>query len=112
LPAAYGFLLVTALEVKETGVVPSEFGNTNNVAEYYALIKGLEKAIKLGISNLRIVGDSQIIIYQVTGKYRCKSAHLKPLLSRVKELLNLIPEYKIEWLERNSNKADKYSRLI
>ena len=53
-----------------TKFIPSAFANE---AEYTGLIIGLEKAIELGISKLTIKGDSQTVIYQVSGKYQLKS---------------------------------------
>lgn len=110
LPASYGFVIKSSIHISETELVPVEFGNTNNVAEYYALIKGLEKAISLGISDVKIIGDSQLVIYQVMGKYQCRKPHLKPLLEKVHDLLALIPKYQLEWKRRDKNIADAVSR--
>jgi ribonuclease HI len=52
---------------------------TNNVAEYRALLLGLEQARELGASEVEVVGDSELIAKQVLGRYKVKNAALKPL---------------------------------
>ena len=55
---------------------------TNNVAEYRALLLGIELASELGADELELVGDSELIVKQVRGEYRVKDAGLKPLARR------------------------------
>ena len=57
---------------------------TNNVAEYQALIAGLEAAARHGASSLRVVMDSELVIRQMTGEYRVKNAGLKPLFTEAR----------------------------
>ena len=52
---------------------------TNNVAEYQALLLGLEEAQRLGVKKLRVLADSELMVKQLTGRYRVKSPHLIPL---------------------------------
>ena len=59
---------------------------TNNVAEYTAVIRGLERARELGASDVLLRSDSQLLINQLTGRYRVKTPHLQPLHRRVREL--------------------------
>lgn len=59
---------------------------TNNEAEYEGLIKGLELAARHGITDLEVKGDSELIIRQVSGKYKVKSPNLKPLHAKVIDL--------------------------
>jgi ribonuclease HI len=54
-----------------------EFECTNNTAEYEALVQGLKKAIDLGIKELKVFGDSKIIVRQVRNTIHCNSPHLK-----------------------------------
>ncbi len=61
---------------------------TNNVAEYRALIRGIEAARALGADELAIIGDSELVARQVTGAYRVKHAALKPLYDEVLRALN------------------------
>lgn len=61
---------------------------TNNVAEYRALIRGIEAARALGADELQIIGDSELVARQLTGAYRVKHAALKPLLAEVLSALD------------------------
>ena len=54
-----------------------EFECTNNMAEYEALVQGLRKAIELKVSNLKVFGDSKIIIKQIRNQIHSISPHLK-----------------------------------
>ena len=56
---------------------------TNNVAEYRALIFGIERAAALGATELDLVGDSELIVKQVRGEYRVKEPNMKPLHAAV-----------------------------
>ena len=60
--------------------------STNNCAEYSGLILGLQQAIQLNIKNLLVQGDSQLVIYQMQGKYQCKSDALVELYTTAKHL--------------------------
>ena len=60
---------------------------TNNVAEYQALLLGIERARDLGASEVELVGDSELIVRQVRGEYRVKHAGLRELHARVREAL-------------------------
>lgn len=55
---------------------------TNNVAEYRALILGLEAARKLGVKKLRVLGDSELVIKQLLGEYKVRNEALKPLYEK------------------------------
>ncbi len=78
-PAAYGYVLeaddgtVLAAHGERIGVA------TNNVAEYRALIAGLEKALELGLAEVGVVSDSELLVKQMTGEYRVKNEALKKL---------------------------------
>jgi len=52
---------------------------TNNVAEYRALVAGLEKAAELGLNEIEVISDSELLVKQMRGEYRVKNAGLKPL---------------------------------
>jgi ribonuclease HI len=78
-PAAYGYVLES-----EDGHVLDARGEaigvaTNNVAEYRALLAGLEKAVELGIGELEVVSDSELLVKQMTGVYRVKNQALREL---------------------------------
>jgi ribonuclease HI len=55
---------------------------TNNVAEYFALIEGLEYALSQNIDSLKVCGDSLLVINQLLGKYKVKSDNLTDLYNR------------------------------
>src|SRR5262249_2474464 len=59
---------------------------TNNVAEYKALITGLEKAKELGATKIAIKGDSELIVKQMNGEYRVKNPDLKVLYEEAQSL--------------------------
>ena len=59
---------------------------TNNVAEYYALLAALDYATSHGISALRIRSDSELLVRQMQGRYKVKSADLKPLYERASKI--------------------------
>jgi ribonuclease HI len=85
---------------------------TNNVAEYRALITGIEQALKLGASRLYIRGDSELIIRQVKGQYRVKSPELRPLYEEAMALLRKLAEVKIDHNLRHRNElADRLANL-
>ena len=78
-PAAYGYVLEA-----EDGTVLDARGEaigvaTNNVAEYRALVEGLRKAIELGVRELDVVSDSELLVKQMTGEYRVKNEALREL---------------------------------
>jgi ribonuclease HI len=78
-PAAYGYVLEA-----EDGHVLDARGEaigtaTNNVAEYRALIAGLERAVELGVTEVEVVSDSELLVKQMTGEYRVKNAALREL---------------------------------
>ena len=85
---------------------------TNNVAEYRALILGLEKARELGATRLMIRGDSELIVRQMTGEYRVKNPDLRELYDRAQHLFCQFDEATIEHNLRHKNAlADKLANL-
>jgi len=81
---------------------------TNNAAEYQALIAGLELALQYGCRELRIFLDSELIVRQVSGRYRVKNAQLQPLYDKVKTLLERLEKWQIHHVPRSGNtRADE-----
>lgn len=76
---------------------------TNNVAEYRALILGIERAAELGGTELELIGDSELIVKQVRGEYRVKDAGLKPLHSAAQQALGHFAEWQIRHVKREQN---------
>src|SRR3569623_127631 len=60
---------------------------TNNVAEYRALLLGLERALELGVRRIEVRADSELLVKQIKGEYRVKSPGLRPLFRAALELL-------------------------
>jgi ribonuclease HI len=85
---------------------------TNNVAEYRALIIGLERAKQLGVSKIAIRGDSELIIKQMRGEYRVKNADLRDLYEEAQSLIHQFDKARLEHNLRDKNKlADKLANL-
>jgi ribonuclease HI len=85
-PAAFGYVLEA-----EDGTVLAAHGETigiatNNVAEYSALIAGLEKARELAVDEVEVVSDSELMVKQMTGEYRVKNDALQELWSRASRI--------------------------
>jgi ribonuclease HI len=76
---------------------------TNNVAEYRALLLGIELAAALGASELELVGDSELIVRQVEGKYKVKDATMKELHAQVKAALKSFESWSIRHVRRENN---------
>jgi ribonuclease HI len=84
---------------------------TNNVAEYQALLLGLETAAMLRSRHLTIRSDSQLLVRQVAGQYKVKSPHLKPLHRQALAMLEPFETVEIEHVGRGENKeADALAR--
>jgi len=76
---------------------------TNNVAEYRALLLGLERAAALGASELEIVNDSELVARQIDGSYKVKNADLRPLHEQAKEALARFERWSIRSVPRAQN---------
>lgn len=81
---------------------------TNNIAEYNALLYGLEEALILRADDIIVNMDSELIAKQLTGDYRVKDINLKPLFERAMNMLKSFNNFEIRHIEREMNKeADK-----
>jgi ribonuclease HI len=103
-PAAYALILKDA-----SGQVVFQLGKklgrqTNNVAEYYALLAALDYAVGHGIRALRIRSDSALLVQQMKGHYRVKSLDLKPLHERASKLARQLEYFVIEHVPREMNR--------
>ena len=102
-PAAYGYVLEA-----EDGTVLAAHGErigiaTNNVAEYSALIAGLEKAVELGVGELEVVSDSELMVKQMTGQYRVKNEALRELSLEAGRLARRIGSVEYTAVRREHN---------
>ncbi|MGH2953002.1 MAG: ribonuclease HI family protein [Solirubrobacterales bacterium] len=104
---------VAAVVSTPDGVVLAERGEaigsaTNNVAEYRALLFGLELARELGAEEVELIGDSELVVRQVNGEYRVKDAGLRPLYDEVKSALAELGRWSIRHVRRERNaEADR-----
>ena len=85
-PAAFGYVLEA-----EDGHVLAAHGEaigeaTNNVAEYSGLVAGMAKAAELGVGELEVISDSELLVKQMRGDYRVKSGLLRPLWEQASDL--------------------------
>jgi ribonuclease HI len=76
---------------------------TNNIAEYEALILGLEEALRQGATSLSISLDSELLVRQIRGIYRVKHPSLKPLMETVRTLLGRFGTWQVEHVPRSKN---------
>jgi ribonuclease HI len=77
---------------------------TNNIAEYTAAIMGMEHAVKLGASSVRLFADSELLVKQLNGQYKVKNEGLKSLHHKVKELIAKIGSVEVQYIPRALNK--------
>ena len=77
---------------------------TNNIAEYTAAIMGMEHAVKLGASSVRLFADSELLVKQLNGQYKVKNEGLKPLYQKVKDLIAKIGTVEVQYIPRARNK--------
>jgi len=84
--------------------------STNNVAEYMGLILGLKRARAMGLRELDVLSDSELMVKQLNGDYAVKAEHLKPLHDEAKQLLGTFPGITVRHVPREDNKlADEMS---
>ncbi len=106
--AAYGYVLEA-----EDGTVLAAHGErigvaTNNVAEYSALIAGLEKAAELAVGELEVVSDSELMVKQMRGEYKVKNASLRELSVQAARLARAIGTVRYTAVRREHNElADR-----
>jgi ribonuclease HI len=81
---------------------------TNNVAEYRALLFGIEQAKLLGATELQLIGDSELIVKQIRGEYKVKDPNMKPLHAAARSALAELDDWSIEHVKRELNaEADR-----
>ena len=76
---------------------------TNNVAEYRALLLGLERALKVGAGEVEVVNDSELVAKQVNGAYKVKHPDMKPLHAAALEALAVFDRWSIRSVPRAQN---------
>ena len=107
-PAAYGYVLEA-----EDGTILDARGArigvaTNNVAEYRALIAGLERALELAVPEVEVVSDSELLVKQMTGEYRVKNEALRELSLQASRLARQLAKVSYTAVRREHNElADR-----
>ena len=102
-PAAIGVVLRdgSAKVLEEVGERIGEA--TNNVAEYKALLRGIELAAEQGAGEVELIGDSELVVRQVEGRYKVKNAGIKPLHEEVTRALAGFDSWSIRHVRRAEN---------
>ncbi|CAL2256136.1 unnamed protein product [Prunus armeniaca] len=100
-----GIVLEEPLGIKHCYSFQLEFQCTNNKEEYEALIIGLEMLVELGIQSVKIMGDSMLVLKQITGEYKCLSLSLAVHLVVTRNLLAEFREATWEHIPREENFA-------
>jgi len=98
--AAIGVVLKAPLEEISEQIGPAR---DHHVAEYRALIRGLEAAHSRGIGHLRVCLDSALLVNQLNGTWKVKAEHLKPLHEQAVSLIQEFADIKITWVPRRAN---------
>ena len=76
---------------------------TNNVAEYRALLLGIALATELGAREIELIGDSELVVRQVEGRYKVKDPNLRQLHSQVRAALDGFEKWSIRHVRRDEN---------
>ncbi len=110
-PAGAGAVLID-----ETGRIVERLGRylgerqTNNVAEYEAVLLGLRRALAMGVKEVEVVADSLLVVEQLRGNWRVKMPHLKPLHEEGRRLLAQFAKASLRHIPREQNQdADEMS---
>jgi ribonuclease HI len=98
--AAIGVVLKAPLEEFSEPIGPVK---DHHVAEYRALIRGLEAALSREIAHLRVCLDSALVVNQLDGSSQVKAEHLKPLHKQALSLIQQFADVKITWVPRKAN---------
>ncbi|MBR8829187.1 MAG: ribonuclease HI family protein [Gomphosphaeria aponina SAG 52.96 = DSM 107014] len=77
---------------------------TNNEAEYTGLIVGLQEAKALGLQELQVKGDSNLVVNQVNGVWKINSDRLRSLCNQARSLSRSFQKVTINWIPRDQNK--------
>lgn len=101
----------------ESGRLVEEYGHlecptTSNIAEYAALLAALRLAHELGVTDLTIRSDSQLVVRQMQGSYKVKHPNMRPLYQQALDACVPIGSVTFEWIRREENqRADDLSKM-
>jgi ribonuclease HI len=102
-PAAFGYVLEA-----DDGTVLAAHGEaigeaTNNVAEYRALVAGLEKALELAVDELEVISDSELLVKQMRGEYKVKNEALRELWEEASRVARQVGSVRYTAVRREHN---------
>lgn len=107
-PAAYAVVVESADGARLDTLSKFLGETTNNVAEYEALLAGLNYALGHQRSRVKVISDSELLVRQMQGRYKVKSADLKPLFQQAQEMARKLEVFSIEHVRREQNReADR-----
>lgn len=111
-PAAFAVIIAD-----EGGNILKEYGRylgrmTNNEAEYNGAIAALKEALALGADEVEVFSDSEVMVRQVNGVYRCKAANLQPFLDQVRELRSRFKQTSFRNVRREHPMVSRADRLL
>jgi ribonuclease HI len=108
-PAAIGAVIKDPAG-KVIGCISQSIGYaTNNEAEYGAVIAALKMALKLGVQQVELRSDSELLVRQVNGRYKVKSAGIRPFYIEVKQLQEKFESCLFVHIPREQNEAHEYT---
>ena len=107
-PSGIGVVILDSNKTKIKEVFKYIGEATNNVAEYSALVCGLQEANSLGATDLTIYIDSELLVKQLSGEYKVKDANMRTLFEKSLAELKNFSSFEVKHIERRMNKeADK-----
>ena len=102
-PAAIGVVVADANGAVLDEVAETIGFATNNVAEYRAVLRALERASELGATEVELIGDSELVARQLAGAYKVKHPALKPLYDQAIAALRDFERWSIRSVPRAEN---------
>ncbi|XP_021971367.1 uncharacterized protein LOC110866529 [Helianthus annuus] len=107
-----GITLISPEGVELTYAIRLDFENTNNTAEYEALLAGMRLAQKMKARHVEATTDSQLVVKQYQGEYEAKDNTMAQYVAKVKETVEAFKTFKLEYIPRGRNrKSDALSKL-
>ena len=101
--ARVGIEIISPKGIKTTLSFNLAFKCTNNQAEYEVLVINLEILMELGAQEVHIIGDSQLVLQQLTGEYKCNGLLLAPYYTTSTQLLDSFHYVDFEYMPKESN---------
>jgi ribonuclease HI len=107
-PAGIGVVILDENKQKVKDFSKYLGNTTNNIAEYNALVYALQEAHMLGVKDVVLHTDSELVSKQLKGEFRVKNNNIKPLFEQAMHLINGLERVEIKHIDRSLNKeADK-----